>query len=70
VSLSKHAVEATVGNAKGRIEAGSRLAEVAEGLRGLAQAQEEGQAVVLKGTRRSLGSGALVGARGEMPSVC
>jgi hypothetical protein len=43
-----------VGNVKERIGVGSRLAEVAEGLIGRAQVQEEGQVVVLKDMRRSL----------------
>ena len=55
-------VEAVVGNVKGRIEAGFRLAEVVEGLRGRAQAQVEGRAVVLKGMRWSLGVKGRVGA--------
>lgn len=55
---------------KGRTEAGSRLVEVVEGLRGRAQVREEGLAVVLKGMRRSLGAEGRAGAREEMPSAC
>lgn len=70
MSLSTRVAEAVVGNVKGRIEAGSRLAEVVEGLRGRAQVQEEGQAVVLKGMRWSLEVKGRVGAREETPSGC
>ena len=46
---------------KGRIEAGSRLVEVVEGLRGRAQVREEGQVEVLKGMRWPLGVKGRVG---------
>ena len=59
-----------MGSVKERIEAGSRLAEVVEGLKGQAQVREEGLAVVLKGMRRSLGVEGRVGARVEKPSAC
>jgi hypothetical protein len=55
VSLSTRVAEAIVGNVKGRIEAGCRLAEVEEELRDRARAQEEDRAVVLKGMRWFLG---------------
>ena len=45
----------------GRIEAGSRLVAVVEGLKGRAQVQEEGQAVELKGMRWYLGVKGRVG---------
>jgi hypothetical protein len=63
-------VEVVVGSAKERIEAGCRLAEVVEGLRGRARVREEGQAEVLKGTRRSLGLVVQVEAQEEKPSEC
>jgi hypothetical protein len=59
-----------VGNVKERIGVGSRLAEVAEGLIGRAQVQEEGQVVVSKGMRRSLELEARAGAQEGMPSAC
>jgi hypothetical protein len=62
VSLSTRVAEAVVGNVKGRIEAGSRLVEVVEVPRGRARAQEEGQAVVLKGMRWPLEVKGRVGA--------
>jgi hypothetical protein len=63
-------VEVVVGNAKERIEAGCRLAEVVEGLRGQARAQEESLVAVLKGTRRFLGLVAQVEAREERLNAC
>ena len=70
MSLSTRVVGAVVGNVKGHIEAGSRLAEVVEGLKGPAQVREEGRAVVLKGMRWSLGVRGRVAAREETPSAC
>lgn len=61
MSLSKRAAEAAVGNVMGRIEAGSRLVAVVEGLKGRAQVREEGQAVELKGMRWYLGVKGRVG---------
>lgn len=70
MSLSTRVAEAVVGNVKGRIEAGSRLVEVVEGLKGRAQVREGGRAVVLKGMRWSLVVKGRVGAREETPSAC
>lgn len=70
MSLSTRVAEAVVGNVKGRIEAGSQLAEVVEGLKGRAQVWEEGQAVVSKDMRWPLGVKDRVVVREEMPSAC
>ena len=69
-SLSMRVVEAVAGNARGRIEADFRPTKVARALRGRAQVQAEGQVVVLKDTKWSLGSERIVEAQEEMLSAC
>ena len=62
-------VEVVVGNVKERIEADFRPTKVVRALTGRAQVQAEGQVVVLKDMKWSLGSVRIVEAQEEMLSA-